>query len=237
MALPKLGVPQYELSMPSTGKTVKYRPFLVKEEKVLLLAMESQEEKQVIDAVKNVLKSCVISRIKVDQLPSFDLEYLFLKIRAAAIGEVIELTVTCTDDGSTSATATINIDDVKVIKEEGHDRKIMLTDTTGILMKYPSMDRFIESQFLNKGIDADHIFSFIAEHIEQIFDEEEVYDSSTTSKKEFREFVESLTSKQFELIQKFYETMPRLSHTFTVVNPNTGNECEYTIEGLQSFFA
>ena len=237
MALPKLGVPQYELSMPSTGKTVKYRPFLVKEEKVLLLAMESQEEKQVIDAVKNVLKSCVISRIKVDQLPSFDLEYLFLKIRAAAIGEVIEMTVTCTDDGSTSATATINIDDVEVIKEEGHDRKIMLTDTTGILMKYPSMDRFIESQFLNKGIDADHIFSFIAEHIEQIFDEEEVYDSSTTSKKEFREFVESLTSKQFELIQKFYETMPRLSHTFTVVNPNTGNECEYTIEGLQSFFA
>jgi len=237
MALPKLGVPQYELSMPSTGKTVKYRPFLVKEEKVLLLAMESQEEKQVIDAVKNVLKSCVISRIKVDQLPSFDLEYLFLKIRAAAIGEVIELTVTCTDDGSTSATATINIDDVEVIKEEGHDRKIMLTDTTGILMKYPSMDRFIESQFLNKGVDAEHIFSFIAEHIEQIFDEEEVYDSSTTSKKEFREFVESLTSKQFELIQKFYETMPRLSHTFTVVNPNTGNECEYTIEGLQSFFA
>jgi len=237
MALPKLGVPQYELSMPSTGKTVKYRPFLVKEEKVLLLAMESQEEKQVIDAVKNVLKSCVISRIKVDQLPSFDLEYLFLKIRAAAIGEVIEMTVTCTDDGSTSATATINIDDVEVIKEEGHDRKIMLTDTTGILMKYPSMDRFIESQFLNKGVDADHIFSFIAEHIEQIFDEEEVYDSSTTSKKEFREFVESLTSKQFESIQKFYETMPRLSHTFTVVNPNTGNECEYTIEGLQSFFA
>ena len=236
MALPKLGVPQYELSLPSTGKTVKYRPFLVKEEKVLLLAMESQEEKQVIDAVKNVLKSCVISRIKVDQLPSFDLEYLFLKIRAAAIGEVIEMTVTCTDDGETNATASINIE-VEVTKEEGHDRKIMLTDTTGILMKYPSMDRFIESQFLNKGIDADHIFSFIAEHIEQIFDEEEVYDSSTTSKKEFREFVESLTTKQFESIQKFYETMPRLSHTFTVVNPNTGNECEYTIEGLQSFFA
>lgn len=237
MALPKLGVPQYELTLPSTGKTVKYRPFLVKEEKVLLLAMESEDEKQVIDAVKNVLKSCVISRIKIDQLPSFDLEYLFLKIRAAAIGEMIEMTVTCTDDGSTTATAAINIDEVEVHKEEGHDRKIMLTDTTGIMMKYPSMDRFIESQFLNKGIDADHIFNFIAEHIEQIFDEEEVYDSSTTSKKEFREFVESLTTKQFESIQNFYETMPRLSHTFTVTNPNTGNECEYTLEGLQSFFA
>jgi hypothetical protein len=237
MALPKLGVPQYELTLPSTGKTVKYRPFLVKEEKVLLLAMESEDEKQVIDAVKNVLKSCVISRIKIDQLPSFDLEYLFLKIRAAAIGEMIEMTVTCTDDGSTTATAAINIEEVEVHKEEGHDRKIMLTDTTGIMMKYPSMDRFIESQFLNKGIDADHIFNFIAEHIEQIFDEEEVYDSSTTSKKEFREFVESLTTKQFESIQNFYETMPRLSHTFTVTNPNTGNECEYTLEGLQSFFA
>ena len=237
MALPKLGVPQYELTLPSTGKTVKYRPFLVKEEKVLLLAMESEDEKQVIDAVKNVLKSCVISRIKIDQLPSFDLEYLFLKIRAAAIGEMIEMTVTCTDDGSTTATAAINIEEVEVHKEEGHDRKIMLTDTTGIMMKYPSMDRFIESQFLNKGIDADHIFNFIAEHIEQIFDEEEVYDSSTTSKKEFREFVESLTTKQFEYIQNFYETMPRLSHTFTVTNPNTGNECEYTLEGLQSFFA
>ena len=237
MALPKLGVPQYELTLPSTGKTVKYRPFLVKEEKVLLLAMESEDEKQVIDAVKNVLKSCIISRIKIDQLPSFDLEYLFLKIRAAAIGEMIEMTVTCTDDGSTTATAAINIEEVEVHKEEGHDRKIMLTDTTGIMMKYPSMDRFIESQFLNKGIDADHIFNFIAEHIEQIFDEEEVYDSSTTSKKEFREFVESLTTKQFESIQNFYETMPRLSHTFTVTNPNTGNECEYTLEGLQSFFA
>ena len=237
MALPKLGVPQYELTLPSTGKTVKYRPFLVKEEKVLLLAMESEDEKQVIDAVKNVLKSCVISRIKIDQLPSFDLEYLFLKIRAAAIGEMIEMTVTCTDDGSTTATAAINIEEVEVHKEEGHDRKIMLTDTTGIMMKYPSMDRFIESQFLNKGIDADHIFNFIAEHIEQIFDEEEVYDSSTTSKKEFREFVESLTTKQFEAIQKFYETMPRLTHTFTVINPKTGNECSYTIEGLQSFFA
>ena len=157
MALPKLGVPQYELTLPSTGKTVKYRPFLVKEEKVLLLAMESEDEKQVIDAVKNVLKSCVISRIKIDQLPSFDLEYLFLKIRAAAIGEIIEMTVTCTDDGSTTATAAINIEEVEVHKEEGHDRKIMLTDTTGIMMKYPSMDRFIESQFLNKGIDADPV--------------------------------------------------------------------------------
>ena len=237
MALPKLGVPTYELTLPSTGKTVKYRPFLVKEEKVLLLALESDNEKEVIAAVKNTLRACVLSRVKVDQLPSFDLEYLFLKIRAAAVGEVIEMTVTCTDDNETQAKASINIDEVQVTKEGEHSRKIMLTDDMGIMINYPSMDRFIESQFLNKDLDPEHIFNFIAEHIEQIFDGEDVYDSTTTTKKEFREFVEGLTSKQFESIQKFYETMPRLLHTFKVLNPNTGNECEYTIEGLQSFFA
>lgn len=237
MALPKLGVPTYELILPSTGKPVKYRPFLVKEEKILLLALESEDEKEVINAVKNTLRACVLSRVKVDQLPSFDLEYLFLKIRAAAVGEVIQMTVTCTDDGETTVKASINIDDVQVHKEEGHTNKIMLTDTMGILLSYPSMDRFIESQFLNKDVDTDEVFNFIADHIEQIFDGDDVYDSTTTTKKEFREFVEGLTSKQFEEIQKFYETMPRLTHTFKVVNPNTGNECEYTIEGLQSFFA
>jgi len=237
MALPKLGVPTYELELPSTGKSVKYRPFLVKEEKILLLALESEDEKEVINAVKNTLRACVLSRVKVDQLPSFDLEYLFLKIRAAAVGEIIQMTVTCTDDNETTVKAAINIDDVKVHKEEGHTNKIMLTDTMGILLSYPSMDRFIESQFLNKDVDTDEVFNFIADHIEQIFDGDEVYDSTTTTKKEFREFVEGLTSKQFEEIQKFYETMPRLTHTFKVVNPNTGNECEYTIEGLQSFFA
>ncbi len=237
MALPKLGVPQYELTLPSTGKTVKYRPFLVKEEKLLLLALESEDEKEIVTAVKNTLKSCVISRIKIDQLPSFDLEYLFLKIRSAAVGEVIEMTVTCTDDRETTTVARINIDDVEVEKPEGHTNKIMLDGETGIVMKYPSMDRFIESQFLDKNVGTDEVFAFIAEHIDQIFQGEDVYDSSTTSKKEFREFVEGLTTKQFEAIQKFYETMPRLTHSFTVINPNTGNECNYTIEGLQSFFA
>ena len=237
MALPKLGVPQHELSLPSTGKKVKYRPFLVKEEKILLLALESGDEKEVATAVKNTLRACILSRVKVDDLPSFDLEYLFLKIRAAAVGEVIEMTVTCNDDNETQAKAVINIDQVEVQKQDGHDRKIMLTDTMGIIMNYPSMDRFIESQFLQKDLDPEHIFNFIADHIDQIFDGDDVYDSTTTTKKEFREFVEGLTSKQFESIQKFYETMPRLTHTFNVLNPNTGNECEYTIEGLQSFFA
>ena len=237
MALPKLGYPTYELELPSTGKTIKYRPFLVKEEKVLLLALDSKDEKQVINAVKDLIKNCVTTRIKVDTLPSFDLEYLFLKIRGASIGENIILTVTCLDDNETQVEANINIDEVEVFKPEGHDKKIMFDDKTGIVMKYPSMKEFVEREFLQKEMKTEEVYDFIADSIDQIFDDEEVYDSSTTSKKEFRTFVDSLTTKQFEKIQQFYTTCPKLSHTFKVVNPNTGKESEYTVEGLQSFFA
>ena len=237
MALPKIGVPTFELELPSTKKVIKYRPFLVKEEKVLLLALESEDENQIFSAVKDLIKNCVQSRIKVDDLPAFDLEYLFLRIRAAAVGEIIDMNVTCLDDNETQVQTQININDVEVYFPEEHTNKIMLTNKLGIVMKYPGMQRFIESEFLEKDIKTEEVFDFIADSIEQIFDEEEVYDSSTTSRKEFREFVEGLTTKQFEAIQKFYETMPKLQHKFKVVNPNTGVESEYTIEGLQNFFA
>lgn len=236
MALPKIGIPTYELELPSTGKTIKYRPFVVKEEKVLLLALESEDEKEIKNAVKDLIKNCVQSRIKVDDLPSFDLEYIFLKIRAASVSEEITLNVTCRDDGTTQMEVSININEVNVFKPEGHTNKIMLDDTTGLVMVYPGMDRFIESEFLNKDIKTEEVFDFIADSVDQIFNSEEVWDSSTTSKKEMREFVESLTNKQFEPIQNFYETMPRLLHKFKVINPNTGVESEYTIEGLQNFF-
>tara|TARA_B100001094_G_scaffold331906_1_gene401869 strand:- start:6020 stop:6733 length:714 start_codon:yes stop_codon:yes gene_type:complete len=237
MALPKVGYPTYELELPSTGKTVKYRPFLVKEEKVLLLALESEDEKQVINAVKDLIKNCVLSRLKIDTLPSFDLEYIFLKIRAASIGEMITLTVTCLDDNETQVEAQININEVEVTKPEGHDKKIMFEGDMGIVMQYPSMKQFVDREFLNKDLKTEEVYSFIADSIDQIFDGEEVYDSSTTTKKEFRTFVDGLTTKQFEKIQQFYVTCPKLSHTFTVVNPKTGKDSEYTIEGLQSFFA
>ena len=237
MALPKLGYPTFELELPSTGKTVKYRPFLVKEEKVLLMALESQDEKQITSAVKDLIKNCVVSRIKVDNLPSFDLEYLFLKIRAASIGETIQLTVTCLDDNETTVEASININEVEVFKPEGHDSKIMFDEKTGIVMRYPSMKQFVEREFLQKEMKTEEVYDFIADSIDQIFDDEEVYDSSTTTKKEFRTFVDGMTTKQFEKIQQFYTTCPKLSHTFTVINPNTGKDSEYTIEGLQSFFA
>ena len=237
MALPKLGYPTYELELPSTGKIVKYRPFLVKEEKVLLLALESKDEKQVIGAVKDLIKNCVISRLKVDTLPSFDLEYLFLKIRGASIGENITLTVTCQDDNETTVEANINIDEVEVLKSEDHSTKIMFDDKTGIVMRYPSMKEFVDREFLQKEMKTEEVYDFISDSIEQIFTDDEVFDKTTTSKKEFRTFVDGLTTKQFESIQTFYQTSPKLRHTFTVVNPKTGVDSEYTLEGLQSFFA
>jgi hypothetical protein len=236
MALPKVGVPTFELELPSTKKAIKYRPFVVKEEKVLLLALESEDEDQIFSAVKDLIKNCVQSRIKVDDLPAFDLEYLFLRIRAASVGEIIDMNVTCLDDNQTQVQTQININEVEVYFPEGHTNKIMLTNNLGIVIKYPGMKRFIEAEFLGKDIKTEEVFDFIADSIEQIFDQEEVYDSSTTSKKEFREFVEGLTNKQFEAIQTFYETMPKLQHKFKVVNPNTGKDSEYTIEGLQNFF-
>ncbi len=237
MALPKIGVPTLELHLPSNNKLIKYRPFLVKEEKVLLLALESEDENQIKSAVKDVIKNCVISKIKVDDLPSFDLEYLFLKIRAAAVGEIITMNVTCLDDGETRVEVEINLNEVEVYRPEGHTNKIMLTEDLGMIMKYPSMDRFIEAEFLDKQVKTEEVFDFIADSIDQIFDTEEVWDSSTTTKKEMKEWVESLTTKQFEEIQKFYETMPKLRYQFSVTNPNTGKKSDYTIEGLQNFFA
>ena len=236
MSLPKVGIPTYELNLPSTGKAIKYRPFVVKEEKVLLLALESEDEKEIKNAVKDLIKNCVQTRIKVDDLPSFDLEYIFLRIRAASVSEEITMMVTCEDDNTTQVEAVININEVNVFKPEGHTNKIMLDDVTGLVMKYPGMDRFIDSEFLNKDIKTDEVFDFIADSVDQIFNSEEVWDSSTTSKKEMISFIESLTAKQFEPIQNFYETMPRLLHKFTVTNPNTGVESNYTIEGLQNFF-
>ena len=236
MALPKLGYPTFELELPSTGKTIKYRPFLVKEEKVLLMALESKDEKQVIGAVKDLIKNCVITRIKVESLPSFDLEYLFLKIRGASIGETITLTVTCQDDNKTQVEANININEVEIFKPEGHDKKIMFDDKTGLVMRYPSMKEFVDREFLQKEMKTDEVYEFIADSIDQIFDDEEVYDSSTTTKKEFRTFVDSMTTKQFEKIQTFFDTMPTVKHEIEVYNPKTKKKSSLTLQGMNSFF-
>lgn len=236
MALPTIDLPTYELEVPSTGKTIKYRPFLVKEEKVLLLALETGDEKGIEQAVKNLLKGCIISRLKLESLATFDLEYIFLKIRAASVGEIVEMEVTCLDDNETKVTYNLNLNDVEVSFPEGHSNKIMLTDDTGVIMKYPGFDRFVEASVSGRELTTEDVFDIIAESIDQIFQGEDVYDSSTTTKKEFREFVENMTTSQFEEMQKFFESAPKLSHKFVVTNPNTGITSTYTIEGLQNFF-
>lgn len=236
MALPTIDLPTYELEVPSTGKTIKYRPFLVKEEKVLLLALETGDEKGIEQAVKNLLKGCIISRLKLESLATFDLEYIFLKIRAASVGEIVEMEVTCLDDNETKVTYNLNLNDVEVSFPEGHSNKIMLTDDTGVMMKYPGFDRFVEASVSGRELTTEDVFDIIAESIDQIFQGEDVYDSSTTTKKEFRQFVESMTTSQFEEMQKFFESAPKLSHKFAVTNPNTGISSTYTIEGLQNFF-
>lgn len=200
--------------------------------------MESENEKEIEDAVKNILKSCILSRIKIEDLATFDLEYLFLRIRAASVGEEIKLKVTCIDDGETEVDVTINLLDVQVAKPENHSNKIMISDDMGLVMKYPSMDKFVKITLLNKDLETtDEVFGMLADCIDQIFQADEVWDVAETPRKDVINFIESLTQKQFEKIQEFFETMPILKHEFTVVNPNTGNELSYKLEGLQSFFA
>ena len=237
MALPKVTAPTYELELPSSGKKIKYRPFLVKEEKILLIAMDSKDEKQITQSVIDTLSACILTRgIKPANLPSFDLEYLFLKIRAASVGEVVTLNVTCLDDNTTKVAHEINISDVEVFKPKGHDPKIMITDKVGVIMKYPSIEHFVNTGLADKG-DAVDGLDFIISCIDQIFEGEEVTESKDCSQKELTNFVESMTQEQFDKFAKFFETMPKLQHTFKVKNPKTKKESEYTISGLQSFFA
>ncbi len=235
MALPKVVAPTYELELPSNGKKIKYRPFLVKEEKVLLIAMDSGDEKQITQATVDVINACVTSRIKIEELPSFDLEYVFLKIRAASVGEEITVNVVCLDDNKTKVQHTININDVEVFKPKGHTDKVMINKNVGVIMKYPKLDHFIE--FGVRGeTDMDGL-DIIVGCIDQIFDGEDVTESSECTTKELKEFIESLTQRQFNKVSKFFETMPKLQHKFEVVNPNTKKSSTYTLEGLQSFFA
>ena len=234
MALPTMDLPTYELVVPSNKKKIKFRPFLVREEKVLLMALETDDEKNIKNAVFELLKACISTRIKLENLASFDLEYIFLNIRAVSVGEIVQMNVTCQDDNETQVKYNLNLTDVNVIFPKGHDNKIMLTDTLGVIMRYPSFDGFVQGQFTNnKEFD---VIKVIAESIDQIFEGEEVYDESTTSKKEFVQFVDGLTNPQLEKIQEFFETAPRLEHSFKVTNPNTGKESDYTLRGLASFF-
>ena len=239
MPLPKIATPTYELELPSTGKTVTYRPFLVKEEKLLVLALESEDTKQITTAIKAVLKSCVQTKgIKVEQLPTFDIEFLFLNIRGKSVGEKLEVNVICPDDEETQVKVDINLDDIQIEKSEDHNNQIKLDDELMMEMKYPSLDEFIKNNFDFKNENVmDQSFQLIASCIDKIYNEEEVWATADCTKKEVNEFLESMNSSQFKEIETLFETMPKLSHTIKVTNPKTKVESDVVLEGLASFFA
>ena len=238
MPLPKIHTAEYELELPSNGKKIKYRPFLVKEEKILILSLETEDQKQITNAVKQVLKNCVITKgIKIDQLPSFDIEYLFLNIRGKSVGESIELLVTCGDDGKTEVPVAVAIDEIQVERSDDHSPDVQLDDDYSVRMKYPSMNQFIETNFNQDSDDAvEQSFEIIASCIDSVYNAEEVFAASECTKKELKEWVESLTSSQFAKIEGFFETMPKLTHTLEVTNPNTKKKNTIVLEGLTDFF-
>ena len=237
MPLPKISTPTYELELPSTGKKIKYRPFLVKEEKILIIAMESEDEKQITNAIKEVISSCIITRgVKIDQLSTFDIEYLFLNIRGKSVGEEVEVMVTCPDDGVTQIPTVINLDEIRVQKGKNHSRDIKLDDELILRMKYPSLDEFIKNNFSGEEISVDNTFDLIASCVEQVYSEEESWSASDCTKKVLKQFLEQLSSRQFKEIETFFDTMPKLSHTVTVTNPKTGVESDIVLEGLTAFF-
>ena len=238
MPLPKVSTPTYELELPSTGQTIEYRPFLVREEKLLVLSLESEDMKEITKAIKTVIKSCIKTKnIKVESLPTFDIEYLFLNIRGKSVGEQVEVKITAPDDGETPIDVTINIDDIKVKKNDKHTNKIKIDDNLIMEMKYPSLDQFIKSNFdFSEGNNIDQSFDMIADCVDKIYNQEEVWSTADVTKKEVVEFLEQLNTMQFKEIEQFFDTMPRLSHEVKVKNPKTKVQSTVVLEGLASFF-
>ncbi len=240
MPLPKVSTPVFELDLISSNKKIKYRPFLVKEEKSLLIALESGEEKTILNTLKNVLKSCVISRVKIDELPSFDLEFLFLNIRGKSVGESVELLVTCEDDGETQVPLTIQMSDIKLDIPDEHSDTIDLGDDLYLKMKYPSFSQFAENNFFPSKVKDDLLdkaFGNVVDCIDQIYNSDEAWSGSDCTKKELMDFIEQLSSSQFQKIEEFFTSMPKLVYKTTVTNPNTKKDNKIVIEGLSNFFA
>jgi len=238
MPLPKIATPTYELELPSTGQTIQYRPFLVKEEKLLVLALEGEDVKEITTAIKNVIKSCIQTKgIKVDTLPTFDIEYLFLNIRGKSVGEELEVKLLCPDDNETYVPVMIPIDEIGILKNENHTNKIKVDDSLVMEMKYPSLAEFIKNNFdFNNDATMDQSFDLIASCIDKIYNEEEVWTAADCTKKEITSFLDQMNSSQFKEIETFFETMPKLSHTVKVKNPKTKVESTIVLEGLSSFF-
>ena len=242
MPLPKINTPTYELTLPSNKKKIRYRPFLVREEKILVLALESEDQKQITDAIIQIIGDCLITKnVDVTKLPTFDIEYLFLNVRSKSVGESVEVNITCPDDGKTKVETSINIDDIKVVKSKDHKLIVKLDEKYSMKLKYPSLDQFIENNFdyemaePNESVSA--AMSMLSSCIDIIYDQEESWDASESTKEELDEFIDQLNTKQFQEVEEFFRTMPKLSHKLKVTNPQTGVESEVVLEGLASFFS
>jgi len=238
MPLPKINTPTYDLTLPSTGKKIKYRPFLVKEEKILIMALETEDISQITNAIVEILNDCILTKgVSVSKLATFDIEYLFLNVRAKSVGETVEVNVVCPDDNKTSVQMEINLDSIKVQKTRGHKNIIKLDDQYSMKLKYPSLNQFIDSNFeSDEESDVDKSMNMITSCIEMVYDKEESWSASDSTQQELEEFIEQLNSKQFKSIEKFFETMPKLSHKVKVTNPTTEVESDVVLEGLASFF-
>ena len=236
MALPKLEVPIYELTVPSTDEKIKYRPFLIKEEKILLIAMESGANEDVIQAVKQIVSECTFNTLKLGNMPMFDVEYIFLQIRSKSVGEVSKLKILCRDDGETYANVEVDLTEIEVQVNDDHTNKIELTDEMGVIMRYPTIDSFSTAGI--SDITADNMLDVIVTCIDKIYDKkgEEVYDSKDSSQKELMDFVEGMNTQQFQDVQAFFDSMPKLRHEVTVVNPKTKVENVVALSGLNDFF-
>ena len=239
MPLPKINTPTFELVLPSNGKKIKYRPFLVREEKILIMALESEDMKQITDAVIQILSACILTRgVKINDMSTFDIEYLFLNVRSKSVGETVEVNVTCPDDNETSVSVNIDLDSIKVQKDKNHKNTIKLDDNLSMKLKYPSLKQFIESNFeaSNPNNTIDSTLSVITSCIDMIYNDEESWSGSESSQKELEDFVENLNTKQFQMIEDFFTTMPKLSHKDKVKNPKTEVESTVILEGLAAFF-
>ena len=237
MALPKLNTPTYELEIPSTDEKIKFRPFLVKEEKILMIAMESGKNADIVNAVKEIVSACTFDKINISNIPMFDVEYIFLKIRSKSVGEISKLKILCPDDKKTYANVEVNLEEVQVQVGDDHTNKIELGGDKGIIMTYPSIDSFVTSGIQN--INASNMLDMIGSCILQIYEDkgEKVYEAKDQTKKELNEFIESMNTKQFQDLQRFFDTMPRLKHKVKVKNPKTKKESEIVLAGLNDFFA
>ena len=233
MTLPVINTPTYELTVPSTKEKITYRPFLVKEEKILLTAMETGGEQDMVLALKQIVNNCLLSEIDIDHLATFDLEYIFLNLRSKSVGEVATVNITCPDDEETQVPVEIPLDEVEVTFPEGHSNKVELTDTIGLTMKYPDFTLASETRETN----TEYLFDMIKGCIAQITEGETVHERVDFNEKELDTFLDSLSTKQLEGVQNFFETMPKLRHEITVTNPKTKKENKVTLEGLDAFFA